>query len=330
VLDRLRRRASRSRSPHGGDGPTASADPASEGEGAGADLGFDAARLEAELIWLFATDPDLGSWLTATLTAPALPDPGPSCGFKLSGDGGSVTAIPVSRLSLTRHLAPAFGDPIGKNGNELFPATLNNYMADKPAYLFSTAASGRWRVGARRLALRRLHSALVSAREEHPNLAPAPRMVVDESTGAYAADLLASLMPRSRLLVVTGDPQDELGPLPRCADGPGGGRDAVLQRAAREWCCRLDAIARAHSAFSPERRLAVRREELEDDPLEAVGRVAAWARLGPSDERNARAARGLEPAGGGSDCEKADLTDIERERLRRLTDSQRERALTLR
>jgi hypothetical protein len=329
VLDRLRRRASRSRSPHGENAPAASADPASEREGAAADLGFDAARLEAELIWLFATDPGLGSWLTAALTAPALPDPGPSCGFKLSGGGGSVTAIPVSRLSLTRHLAPAFGDPIGEDGAELFPATLNNYMADKPAYLFSAAASGRWRVGARRLALRRLHSTLVAAREEHRNLVPGLRMVVDESTGAYAADLVASLMPRSRLLVVIGDPQGELEPLPRCADGEGGERDTGLHRAARKWCCRLDAIARAHSSFSPERRLAVRREELEDDPLEAVRRVGAWARLGPSDERDARAARGPEPAGP-SDGGKANLTDIERERLRQLTASQRERALTLR
>jgi hypothetical protein len=256
-------------------------------------------RLERDVVWIFGSPRTGSTWLTEMLCDPARIELTIPAGFRVDArPAPPVDAIPVNEFLISRHLAPAFGEPIEANGRML-PATLNNYMSHKPAYLFSDAASQTWRPGARRLGLVRLHSTLAAARASAVRLTPRPMLVIKEVNGSYAADLMMSLFPRSRMIFIVRDGRDVIDSLAH-ALGEGGwlarqqgqaqytesGRADWLKKAARDWSCDVDAASLAYERHPEELRALVRYEDLMADTegtmrslFEAIGLERSPERL---------------------------------------------------
>lgn len=251
-----------------------------------AELEFDVPALESSLVWIFGSPRTGSTWLTEMLCDPARIDPGREAGFSV---GPAVTepidSIPVNEFLLAKHIAPAFGEPV-RRGADLYPASLNNYMAHKPAYLFGEQAADVWRPGSRRLGLVRLNSTVERARESGTAITEHPKLIIKEVNGSYAADLMMPLFPRSQMVFLVRDGRDVVDSLAH-ALGDGGwlakrnrlahydadSRMEWLRRTAVEWTCDIDAVYRAYDAQPSGQRSIIRYEDLLEDTAGALGKL---------------------------------------------------------
>jgi LPS sulfotransferase NodH len=159
-----------------------------------------------------------------------------------------------------------------------------DFYADRDDYFFSKRYRSSWEAPLRDLVLARLGDQLA-------DLGGRPGsdlLVVKEPHGSEAADLLASLTPGSRLLVLVRDGRDVVDSLldaVRAGSWASGlatvedlpaQRLLFLQDAARTWVQRMTTATAALDAHAPDRGLLVRYEELLDDTQGQLSRILAW------------------------------------------------------
>lgn len=209
----------------------------------------------------------------------------------MASAGSRFDAVPVDESFIPNHLAPAFGDPIELDGSYV-PATLNNYRGENPSYALSLAFADTWQPQFRRLALLRLQSLVDRAASTGVPLDSAPVIVIKEVNGSHAADLLMSLLPRSRMLFLVRDGRDVVDSL-LAAYAPDGfmarsqgtsidtpeQREQRLRWACRLWACNVDVTLKAHAAHSPDLRRIARYEDLLADTADGLRPLFEWLGL---------------------------------------------------
>ena len=209
--------------------------------------------------------------------------------------------VPVDETFISNHLSPALAEPRIADGRWV-PGSLNNLLATKPAYVFSDEYADVWEPAARTMVLRRLHGVLARSREQGTPLSDDPLMVIKETNGSHAADIVMRILPSSRLLLLIRDARDVVDSLLH-ANSPGGfmatklgealtteqERAAGLEWAAKLWACNTDTTLRAIEAHEPALSRVLRYEDLlAETPAEMAG-LHSWLGL----ERDADAARAL-------------------------------------
>lgn len=211
---------------------------------------------------------------------------------------GPFDLVPVDESFISNHLSPAFGDPLLVDGVWV-PGTLNNYLAsNKPAYALSDDYRDVWMPEFRRLALVRLNGVLDRAREADVPLSADPQIVIKETNGSHASDLVMSLLQRSRILLLVRDGRDVVDSL-MAAYQPGAflannlgysfgtpdERARGLLWAARLWACNTDVTLKAVEAHDPDLCRIVRYEDLLSDTAGEVAALFDWIGIERSPER---------------------------------------------
>lgn len=263
---------------------------------ASAGLPFDHDRLESSLVWIWGSPRSGSTWLLQLLAQPLDPDHDRPIGFEPTGIcdyGPPYDCVPVDETFLTNHLAPALGDPT-RVGEDWVPGTLNNLMASRPAYAFSDVYRDQWLPEWRRLALVRLWSVLCRARRRGVELTDYPKVVIKETNGAHAADLLTEVLPRSKSLLLIRDPRDVVDSLLHALrkggflsrqlgyDYSGDSRAAGVRWAAELWATNTSVSLKAieaQKASDPELTRIVRYEDLLEDPVGQTGALFSWIGL---------------------------------------------------
>ena len=213
--------------------------------------------------------------------------------------GGNV--IPVNESYLPHHLGP-LRDPLPPPETAAGASILlNDTRGDDPAYFFSEEFRRSWREPLRRLALERFQAQAERARAEHG--IEEPLILIKEPNGSHAAELVADLLPSSRLIFLLRDGRDVVDSMID-ADSDGGWRTRTegvvplrteterlegVRRQAHLWLVRTIATQRAAAAFGRERAITVRYEELLADTERELARLDAWLGI-RRDERQIRAA----------------------------------------
>ena len=278
-----------------------------EGYSSTAGLGFDDEALESRLAWIWGSPRSGSTWLLQLLSHPLGPDPETLLGFAPPSDGGGpYDCVPIDESFLSNHLAPALADP-RLVGSDWIPGTLNNYLASaKPAYAFSDAYRKVWRPEARRFALVRIQGVLAQARHAGIPLTSAPHVVIKETNGAHASDIVMSLMPRARLILLIRDGRDVTDSL-LAAYQPGGflannqgqsfgtpdERAKGLRWAAKLWACNTDTVLRAIDSHPAELCRVIRYEDLRADTVGEVSALFEWLGVERSPEQVARTVEDL-------------------------------------
>jgi hypothetical protein len=161
-----------------------------------------------------------------------------------------------------------------------------------PDYLFAEESRTAWAGPLRHLLLARLATA-----------AAGHRWVAIKEPNSEAADLILSVLPRSRMIFLLRDGRDVVdsllagvskgGWVLELLEGsdPVENRLAYIRETARAWLRRTDVVQSAFEAHNPELRLQIRYEDLLDDPVLELGRIAGW--LGLDGERLRAAAESL-------------------------------------
>jgi hypothetical protein len=266
--------------------------------------GGDPAGLESRLVWIWGSPRSGSTWLLKLLAHPLDPDPESALGFREPGPGasGPFDSVPVDETFISNHLSPALADPRIVAGRWV-PGTLNNLLATKPAYVFSDEYADVWEPAARTMALTRLGGVLEKARAAGIPLTPDPAMVIKETNGSHAADIVMRVMPSSRLLLLIRDGRDVVDSL-MAANQPGGFMASKLERAfetpeeraeglgwaARLWACNTDMTLKAIESHDPALARVVRYEDLLADTVGEMRGLNDWLGLERSDEWLARLA----------------------------------------
>ncbi len=257
-------------------------------------LPFDPDELESKVVWIFGSPRTGSTWLLEQLCDPVRPDDSQPMGFAAPDRRGAAPfdALPVNEFAVSLHIAPAFDDPIQANGR-LVPATLNNYLGKKPAYVFASDYEQVWRPAVRRLVLVRLFAVQAMAARAGVPLVASPTMFIKEVNGSHAADLVMSMFPRSRLLFLVRDGRDVVDSRVQAVREGGWlarqqgqaqfkGDEERLQwvrKAMLEWACAIDATTSAYQAHARPLRRMVRYEDLIRDTAGSIGSLFKWLGL---------------------------------------------------
>jgi hypothetical protein len=284
------------RAARGGSLELAECEPA-QGDAALRALPFDAAAFESRLAWILGAPRTGSTWLLRLLIHPWILARGTMSGMRAPLPGrrrGLPNVVPIDETYLLHHLAPLRplpGEPVEQPPTDAF--VINGDRRADPGYFFSDDYEDAWRPELRRLVLARLHAQSQRAAREH-GLAD-PLVLIKEPNGSHAAELLMSLLPRSRMIFLLRDGRDVIDSLldARAAEawiGPGnmdlgdpGERVAYVRRQARLWLNSTSAVQSAYAAHPEDLRRTVRYEELLSNPLEALRPLADWLGLGLDD-----------------------------------------------
>jgi hypothetical protein len=251
---------------------------------------FDDRAFESRLVWIFGSPRTGSTWLLRLLTFPLqLTTKRPSASIMPRKASVQPVAVPVDEPYLPSHLTPvtqSFAEP----GAPSF--LLKGMRADDPNYFFADAFAGCWRPEVRRLILVRLHAQADLAAREHS--LRDPFVVVKEPNGSHGADVVMSLLARSRMIFQLRDGRDVIDSMLHAQSGGGwrlGGsagfaplqgeaeRLEFVRRYSRLWVNRTLAVQRAYDAQPPELRIAIRYEDLRADTIGTLRRLVDW--LGP-------------------------------------------------
>jgi Sulfotransferase family len=256
--------------------------------------GFDADAFESRLVWIFGSIRSGSTWLLRLLCHPLTLEPENGLGFRLpadANDGPPVDALPVNEFLLGHHLAPLTGDPMKLKGGRYVPATVNNFWSSDANYLLSREFRHVWRAELRRFTLVRLHAVLERAATRF-SVGDDSAVVIKDVGTSHVADVVMSLLPRSRLLFMIRDGRDVIDSLIHAAQ-PGGwfarltkplissdeDRLDFVRGKAVEWACSTDSCQRAWGAHPPNLRRMVRYEELLADPVGELESLCRWIGL---------------------------------------------------
>jgi hypothetical protein len=154
---------------------------------------------------------------------------------------------------------------------------VNDARADMPSYFFSHRYERTWGPRLRALILGRLRAELTD--EAVARGIADPIAAIKEPIGSQGADIMMSLLPRSRLVFLLRDGRDVIdSELDAFTEGgwvadmlPGfetveGDRLSFVNSRAQAWLCRTEAVQRAFHDHQPELRTMVRYEDLLRDP----------------------------------------------------------------
>jgi hypothetical protein len=227
--------------------------------------------VEDHLVWLVGSHRSGSTWLLNLLSA----FPG---------------IVKIDEIGIGPHLGVFTADvlgtpPPGEGGTgQLF------YDARRAEddYFFSDRYASAWRPELRRLLLCRLRAQIL---DRCPDARRGGAVaVVKEPVGSQAAELLTSVLPASRLLVLMRDGRDVVDSI-RDAMGQGawlsttygegrsiaaGERLPFVEVQAVRWVARTTAVLRAYDAHDPERRHLVRYEDLLASTTPRLQGVLAW------------------------------------------------------
>jgi len=208
--------------------------------------------------------------------------------------------VPVYETYLLQHLAPL--RPLPDHPAEQ-PATeefvINGVRRAEPSYFFSDEYADSWRPELRRLVLARLHAQAERAATAHG--LNDPLVLIKEPNGSHGAELLMSLVPRSRLLFLLRDGRDVIDSMLDARGGEGwvatpnmdldnpAERLAFVRRQARMWLNYTNAVQSAYAAHPPELRMTVRYEDLRRDPMATLPALMEWLGLRRSESQIAEA-----------------------------------------
>ena len=259
---------------------------------------------ERRLVWIMGSPRTGSTWLLRLLCHPWGVGRTPT-GIdesRFRPRGGNV--VPVNESYLMHHIGPMkehLPEPGAAGGGSLL---LNDLRASDPAYFFSDAYAPVWREGLRRLALDRFEAQAELAVAEHRMSGPL-LLLIKEPNGSHAADLLARLLPASRLIFLLRDGRDVVDSM-LDADSEGGWRTrtegvvplrtpeqrlAAVRRQGQLWLLRTIAVERAEAMLGPEQAIRVRYEDLLADTTSELGRLDRWLGLNRSERRIASAVR---------------------------------------
>jgi hypothetical protein len=157
---------------------------------------------------------------------------------------------------------------------------LDQFRHDFPDYFFSPRWQQVWRPALRTLILERFAAQLGDRRYA----------MVKEPHGSQAAELLMSLLPRSRMIFLLRDGRDVIDSMLdagtpdswlmsmlegfRAID-----RDALIRSQAYRWLWMTEAVQRAFEGHRSELKMLVRYEELRSDPAPVLTHLANWLGL---------------------------------------------------
>lgn len=215
--------------------------------------------------------------------------------------GGAV--IPVNESYLPHHLGPLREPLPPPESAAAASLLLNDTRAGDPAYFFSDAYDEAWRGPLRELALGRFaaQAKLAAAEYDIRN----PLVIVKEPNGSHAAELVARLLPDSRMIFLLRDGRDVVDSM-MDADSEGGWRTRTegvsplrteaerlyaVRRQAHLWLVRTVAVERACAVLGPERSIRVRYEDLLADTEGELGRLDEWLGLNRSPKQIRSAVR---------------------------------------
>ena len=249
--------------------------------------------LERRLVWILGSPRSGSTWLLRLLAYPWEVEATPA-GLARSRfrPGQTANIVAINESYLPQHLAP-LRDPLPEPGNgPRSGPTLNDLRAGHPAYFFDADYAEEWREPLRALVLGRLGAQVHRAEGEHGLLNPP--VVVKEPNGSHAADLLAKLLPASRIIFLLRDGRDVIDSM-IAADSPGGWRTrqegvatlrtseqrlGAIRREARLWLVRTEATERACEVLGAEGSTLVRYEELLADTGAQLRRLDEWVGVG--------------------------------------------------
>ncbi len=265
------------------------------GYSATAGLPFDDSELESKLVWIWGSPRTGSTWLLEMLCYPLEAKRDEPLGFSWPPDwDGTVPALAIDEFQISAHLAPHHGEIIDVF-DVPYPATLNSLFQRRSSYAFSGEFEDVWRPEARRFTLVRLYAVIERARKAGLALPPdLPLLVIKEVNGSHAANLVMSLFPRSRMILMIRDGRDILdslidanssgGWLTRTGLGRGGFESASerlewVRESCRTWAARINVCVDAYERHDPDLRLRVRYEDLLAETPTVLGDVAAWLGL---------------------------------------------------
>jgi hypothetical protein len=255
-----------------------------------ADFEFDDEELESKLVWIFGSPRTGSTWLLEMLCHPLKVDSRSEIGFRWRDEWtGEAAALPVDEFRIASHLVASSGAVTLENG-VVGPDSINFFFRSFSSYAFSAAYEDVWRPEARRFMLIRLYAVIERAREAGLKLpADLPALLVKEVNSSHGADLVMSLLPRSKMIFLVRDGRDVLDSL---LDGnrPGGWlltgvaggfnsddeRHEFVRENSRSWVARTNVCMRAYENHSPDLRRRVRYEDLIADTEGCLSDLAGW------------------------------------------------------
>lgn len=230
-------------------------------------------ELERKLVWIFGSPRSGSTWLLQLLAE-------------------QQRVIPIREPLIGVHLAPFAPNLIGMRATHFSPRQVlfNTLRGDTPNYFFSHRYEDVWRPLTRRLILGRLRVEVeTEARRGHVS---DPIVAIQEPNGSQAADLILSLLPRSRLLFLLRDGRDvvdsEVDALQRGSwveqmagdlGDPTRDRLTLIRHQAHTWLFRTETVQRAYERHRSEDRLLLRYEDLLADTVGSLRAVSRWLSL---------------------------------------------------
>jgi hypothetical protein len=243
--------------------------PAPTGAALGAEFGPELAELEAKLVWIFGSPRSGSSWM-----------------LRLLGSRPEIASVNESYVPA--HLVPIGGEV---EAGEYFE---HGERAGDPSYFFAREYMPALRPLLHELILRGFANQL-----REMGYDPVPQWVaIKEPNGSHAADTIASLMPRTRVLFLLRDGRDVVDSLvdamlgsdswwverTRSLGRPPQERLAFVSQHANLWVRRTMASQRAFEALPEAQRLLVRYEEILTDTPGQLGRIFDWLGIDVTDQ----------------------------------------------
>lgn len=247
--------------------------------------------IERSLVWIMGSPRTGSTWLLRMLCHPW------GVGRTATGidrsrfrpRGGDV--VPLNESYLPHHLGPMREPLPPPEPGSATSLLLNDTRDGDPAYFFSDEYREAWRAPLRRLALERLGAQRRRASVEH-GLSD-PLVLIKEPNGSHAAELVAELLPASRLVFLLRDGRDVVDSM-IAADSEGGWRTRTegvnalrspeqrlqaVRRQSQLWLMRTLATERARALLAPQASIEVRYEALLADGEQELARLDGWLGL---------------------------------------------------
>lgn len=225
-------------------------------------------ELERELIWIFGCPRSGSTWLLNLLRA-------------------QPELLAINEPSIGLHLGPFASDVIDAPASAFTPDQLlfHRQLAGVPDYFFSDAHADAWRPLLRTLILGRIRAQVVRSGSQGGRRG----VLLKEPHGSQAADLIMSVLPRARMILLVRDGRDVIdSELDASEAGSwatrkfGGGRGmtperrlAFAEQRAHKWLARIEASERAYAALPEGQRARMRYEDLLGDTVGGVATILA-------------------------------------------------------
>jgi hypothetical protein len=255
---------------------------------AAAEPTLDAAALESRLVWILGSPRTGSTWLLRLLVHPWILARSDPTGMRAPLGHRNIPrpdVVPVDESYLLHHLTPLRSVPDGEQQPPTADFVINGGRRGEPGYFFSDEYAPAWVPELRGLVLARLRAQSRRAAEQHG--LSNPLVLIKEPNGSQGAELVMSLLPRSRMIFLLRDGRDVIDSMldARGADGWVEGsmdltdsrqRLVYVRRQARLWLNCTNAVQAAYAAHPDALRWMVRYEDLRRDTVDALGPLLDW------------------------------------------------------